>query len=111
MLNRILCKGAIVPFTLPIVLMAVLTGRAWSGDVYPTIDPPLALEVSLIINNRQNAAGDILVVSGTGLEVEFIVKDPLVESRPQDIIQLRRRDNNEVVFEKRRGVLLQGFSP
>ncbi len=110
MLNKILCKRVFVPSAFVFLLMVVLAGRTWSSDDYPTVPPPAALEVSIKIKNRQNAAGDILVVAGTGVEVEFTIKDPFGESRPQDIIQLRRPGHNEVVLEKQRGALLQGVS-
>ena len=64
--------------------------------------------VTLKILNAPNAAGEITLVSGDDIEVEFLVEDPNNELSKIDLIRLSRVEDGEWVSQKNRGKSLSG---
>jgi len=64
--------------------------------------------VALNILNTANSTGEIGIVEGTDVEVEFDVTDPVGELLKNDLIRLVRADTGCKVYEKQRGSLLNG---
>ena len=64
--------------------------------------------VTLNILNTPQPTGEIAVVSGNNVQVEFIVIDPNGELSSEDRIRLTRVDNGYIIQEVKRGTLLQG---
>lgn len=67
-----------------------------------------AATVSLNVLNTPNEAGDIVVVLGEDVEVEFTVVDPGGDLSKNDKIKLVRVDNGEKISSKKRGTSLTG---
>jgi len=67
-----------------------------------------AYSVSLTVLNTSNGTGEIAVVAGTDIEVEFNVEDPNNELSKDDGIRMVRIDNGLKLYEKKRGHNLSG---
>lgn len=67
-----------------------------------------AATVTLGVLNTPNEIGEIVIVKGDLIEVEFQVDDPNGELSKNDRIRLVRTDNNEVISKKKRGNSLAG---
>ena len=67
-----------------------------------------AYSVHLNILNIPGPYGEIAVVAGTDIEVEFEVGDPASELSKDDILRLVRVDDGFIIHEKKRGKLLSG---
>lgn len=59
--------------------------------------------ITLNILNTPNENGQIVVIAGTDLEVEFIITDEYKELSSNDIIRLVKLSTNEILVEKKRG--------
>ncbi len=87
-----------IPLSSALVLLLLTTvGDAWAQ---PTI--------LLTVLNEANAFGDVVLVRGDHIEVEFVVEDRLSETRRDDTIRLVRVSDGAVVQEKKRGRMLSG---
>jgi len=64
--------------------------------------------VTLTVLNTASATGEISIVEGTDIEVEFAVSDPAGELSKNDLIRLVRADTGCKIYEKKRGSLLNG---
>ncbi len=82
-----------------IVVCLLLLGTGKSVQAY---------SVNLNILNIPGPYGEIAVVAGTDIEVEFTVDDPDLELSKDDILRLVRVDDGFIIREKKRGKLLNG---
>jgi len=64
--------------------------------------------VTLTVLNTASPTGEISIVEGTDIEVEFAVTDPVGELSKNDLIRLVRADTGCRIYEKKRGSLLNG---
>ena len=64
--------------------------------------------IALNILNTPNENNQVVVIAGDLLEVEFSIADPDNELSQNDILQLIKIDNNEIIAEKKRGKNLTG---
>jgi len=65
--------------------------------------------VTLKVLNPPDAAGQIVVVNGDNVEVEYIIEDPLNETSPRDIIKLERISDGYLASATTRGKDLVGI--
>ncbi len=86
-------RSMVVPVLLAIALLAPMVAVS---------DPEV---MTLMILNPQNAAGDIVVVRGDDIEVEFVVQDPANTTfdlgSKKDKIRLVRVIDDFVISEKK----------
>ncbi|MBI4697679.1 MAG: hypothetical protein HY758_01850 [Nitrospirae bacterium] len=76
-----------------------------TGSVNSVFAAPLVL---LKVLNVPNEFGDIIIVRGNNVEVEFTVSDPMFESSNEDIIRLVRIEDGIVATQMTRGKELSG---
>jgi len=66
--------------------------------------------VTLNVLNPPNEAGQIIVMSGDSVEVEYMIEDPLNETSPRDFIKLERISDGYLASATARGKELAGTS-
>jgi len=76
--------------------------------LFPLLAFSQSYTVELSILNPPNENGQIVVIAGTDLEVEFLITDEYDELSKDDLIMLVKLETSEVISEKKRGNNLTG---
>ncbi|MCP4274484.1 MAG: collagen-like protein, partial [Gammaproteobacteria bacterium] len=79
-----------------IVVVTLVCNTAYATDDYT---------IELEILNEANTSGEIIVINGDDIEIQFTVSDPSGELSKDDVIQIRDLYTDKILQKKKRGKL------